>query len=439
MDGGPSGGTSSVRTGPLMPPASAAGPTGARGLHYRARAVGPETVAAEAEQATPGAPGAPGAGHATPRDLRRRAWARVDPVLVGVTLAGLAARVWGLGGQSLWYDEWLTQEAMDGGPGHLVRHVADREGIPLPYFALLWLWTRLAGDGEVALRTVSLVAGVAAIPVAYALARRVVADSRWPARAAALLVAVNPLAVWYSQEARPYALLCLAGGLVVLAAVQAGGQEPPARRDVVLLALAAAAAVAVHYFAVVLVAAAGIGLLVVRRPAWRTWLLAGVPTVVVLVALAPLAVRQHSHDANRDWITTFPLLDLAFWLLDFPEVARVTAHCRSGAFACCVALPAIRAPLLCRALGHRDGLGVLLVDQLVQHLLAGDFQLVRFVGQDLLCLRRELGEAGFVDQQELIDVAEGRPHRVLRDLIPLVVARSAYRAERPVDDPGRGA
>jgi mannosyltransferase len=267
-------------------------------------------VAAEAEEGTPGEPAAPGERRvAPPEGPRRSAFRRLDPVLVGVTLAGLAVRAWGLGTQSLWYDEWLTQEAMDGGPGHLARHVADREGIPLPYFALLWVWTRLAGDGEVALRTVSLVAGVATIPVAYALARRIAADSRWPARAAALLVAVNPLAVWYSQEARPYALLCLAGALVVLAAVRAGAEVPPVRRDVVLLGLAAAAAVAVHYFAAFLVVAVGVALLAVRREAWRTWLLAGVPAAVVLAALAPLAARQHSHDANRDWITAFPLLD----------------------------------------------------------------------------------------------------------------------------------
>jgi hypothetical protein len=237
-------------------------------------------------------------------------WARADPALLGLTAAGLALRAWGLGSQSLWYDEWLTQEAMAGGPRDLARHVANREGIPLPYFAVLWVWTRVFGDGEVALRSLSLIAGVAAIPVAYALARRVAGEhGRGVARVAALLVALNPMAVWYSQEARPYALLGLAGGLVVLAAVRAGRAEPPDRRDLALLAAAAAGAVAVHYFAAFLVAAVGIALVVLRRSAWRSWLLAGVPAALVLLALAPLAVEQHSHEANREWITRFPLLD----------------------------------------------------------------------------------------------------------------------------------
>jgi hypothetical protein len=269
--------------------------------------VGPDT--ASAEQATPGdepaaatvAPGGPGA---------RAQRVGLDPALLGVTVAAFALRAWGLGAQSLWYDEWLTQEAMDGGPRHVVRHVADREGIPLPFFAVMWLWTRLFGDGEVALRSVALLAGVATVPVAYALVRRVdPGGGRWPARWAALLVAVSPMAVWYSQEARPYALLCLAGGLVVLTAARAAEAVPPARRDVALLAGAAAGAVAVHYFAAFLVVAVGVALLVARPTAWRTWLLAGVPATLVLLVLAPLALTQHSHEANRAWITGFPLLD----------------------------------------------------------------------------------------------------------------------------------
>jgi mannosyltransferase len=271
--------------------------------------VGPDTAVAAAGEGTH--EDGPAERPAPTGRSGRAWWSRADPALVGITLVGLVMRAWGLGSQSLWYDEWLTQEAMGGGPRDVVRHVANREGIPLPYFAGLWAWTRPFGAGEVALRSISLVAGVAAIPVAYALARRVA--GRWAARAAALLVAVNPLAVWYSQEARPYSILALAGGVVVLAAVRAAGapdgDAQPHRRDLVLLAAAAAAAVAVHYFAAFLVAAVGIALLLTRRPAWRSWLLAGVPALVVLALLAPLAVKQHSHEANREWITRFPLID----------------------------------------------------------------------------------------------------------------------------------
>jgi hypothetical protein len=236
---------------------------------------------------------------------RRRA-RHADGALVAAVLGGIGLRAWGLGAQSLWYDEWLTAEATTGGLRELVRHVADREGIPPLYFGVMWVWVRVVGDGAVALRVVSLVAGVATVPVAYAVARAL-RQPRRVARLAAALVAVNPMLIWYSQEARPYSLLALAGASSLLAAVRAADRGH--RRDVAVWAVVAALAVAVHYFAGFLVAAEAIGLLLVRRRRWRTWLVALVPTALTLALLAPIALRQYSHEANREWITGFPLAD----------------------------------------------------------------------------------------------------------------------------------
>ena len=256
-------------------------------------------------QAVLDSPAAPDAGE--PAEGRARRW-WADPVLAGLVLLALGLRAWGIGAQSLWYDEWLTSEAVDGGLSDLLTHVADREGIPPPFFALVWLWTRVAGHGEVALRALPLVAGVATVPVAYALGRAL-RPGRAASRLAALLVAVNPMLVWYSQEARPYALLALVGGLSLLAAVRAGRAPDGDRRAPGWWALACAVAVAVHYFAAFLVVAEAAALVLARRERWRTWALALVPAGLVLAALAPVALRQHDHEANRAWITAFPLAD----------------------------------------------------------------------------------------------------------------------------------
>ena len=50
---------------------------------------------------------------------------------------------------------------------------------------------------------------------------------------AALLTAVNPFLVWYSQEARSYALLALLGALSLLFFVRA--LNSPSRRSVVVV------------------------------------------------------------------------------------------------------------------------------------------------------------------------------------------------------------
>ena len=248
-----------------------------------------------AEQAGSGAP-----TPAQPRAVRRLP----DGVLVAIVALGAGVRFWGLGAQSLWYDEWLTTEAVSGGLGDLARHVANREGITPPYFVVMWVWARVVGDGEVALRSLSALAGLATVVVAYALAREL-GQRREVARAAALLAATNPLLLWYSQEARPYSLLALAGGLSVLAAARA--DRSGRRGDVVVWGLVAAGAVAVHYFAVFLVAGEALGLLVRRRVPWRQVAAGVVPVGIVLVALAPVALKQHAHAANRSWISGFSL------------------------------------------------------------------------------------------------------------------------------------
>jgi mannosyltransferase len=231
---------------------------------------------------------------------------RVDVVLVGIVLLAAVLRFLGLGRQSLWYDEWLTTQATSGGLVDALRHAANREGIPPTYFALMWGWVRAFGDSEVALRTVSALAGIATVPVAYAIAHQL-GQRRTVARVAALLVAVDPMLVWYSQEARPYSLLALLGGLSLLAVarVRSRGRQ----QDYVVWGVVSAVAVAVHYFAIFLVIAEAGALLLLRRSQARRLALACAPTALVLVVLAPFALEQYSHEPNRRWISEFRLAD----------------------------------------------------------------------------------------------------------------------------------
>ena len=148
----------------------------------------------------------------------------------------------------------------------------------------MWFWARLVGDGDAALRSFSALAGLATVPVAHALARELGCRRR-VALGAALLVAVNPMLVWYSQEARPYGLLALAGAVSLLAAARAA--RTGRRADLVRWGLAAGFAVAVHYLALCLAVAelavlahVGIG----RRDSPP-----GPPLGATLVLLAPLS------------------------------------------------------------------------------------------------------------------------------------------------------
>jgi hypothetical protein len=102
---------------------------------------------------------------------------------------------------------------------------------------VLWVTVRALGDGELALRAPSIAAGVAVIPLLYLTGR--LAYDRRAGLAAAAFGTVAPLMVWYSHEARAYALFMLLalaavyGQLVVLKRAQAWGwactRWPPSR------------------------------------------------------------------------------------------------------------------------------------------------------------------------------------------------------------------
>ncbi len=86
--------------------------------------------------------------------------------------------------------------------------IGASESTPPLFYLLTWGWSQAAGDGEAAMRTVSALALIAAVPVAYAALAAPVGPTR-AALAAAALLAVSPLIAWYALDARAYGLLVL--------------------------------------------------------------------------------------------------------------------------------------------------------------------------------------------------------------------------------------
>jgi uncharacterized membrane protein len=127
-----------------------------------------------------------------------------DPWLWAAVLVGAALRFTALGRQSFWYDEVNSVKSAWGEPaGSLWSTVLNVHG-PL-YLVLLKAWMALVGNGEAAVRFLSALVGTAGIVVFHRVAAGFL--ERNAARAATLLLALSPFHLWYSQEARNYALL----------------------------------------------------------------------------------------------------------------------------------------------------------------------------------------------------------------------------------------
>src|SRR5207237_1835887 len=77
------------------------------------------------------------------------------------------------------------------------------------YFWLVWLSTRCVGLTEWGVRLPSLLAGIGLIPVMYFAAARLLGSRLAGLTAAAIVALDGALFGWYSQEARPYALVQL--------------------------------------------------------------------------------------------------------------------------------------------------------------------------------------------------------------------------------------
>jgi uncharacterized membrane protein len=129
-------------------------------------------------------------------------------LLVSIVLLAFTVRVVRLDSQPLWWDEGYSVFFATRDLATMLERTAIDIHPPL-YYVLLQVWTTFAGKGAVAARLLSVTIGVATIPLMYALTHRLF-NAR-VALVAALIFALAPLHVYYSQEVRMYGLVTLLG------------------------------------------------------------------------------------------------------------------------------------------------------------------------------------------------------------------------------------
>jgi 4-amino-4-deoxy-L-arabinose transferase-like glycosyltransferase len=229
------------------------------------------------------------------------------PWLLLLILLALALRLAWLDGQSLWYDEgvtwWLAQMEMR---ALLQWTAADIQ--PPFYYLLMWASRHLYGESEWALRFPSVLFNILTIPLFYALARRLCV----PALFAAGLLAISPVMVYYSQEARMYTLLIFEATVssYLLLRVVAGDR----RLFTLAYALTAALSLYTHYFAAFLLMAHALYFwLALWRQNFPRRLLAQGAQIVLLVTLLfgpwlPVLLARLGDDPSY-WAGPFELVE----------------------------------------------------------------------------------------------------------------------------------
>jgi mannosyltransferase len=245
-----------------------------------------------------------------PRHVSTPAWlsgwrlSRAAVAVGGLTILAAVVRFVGLAHQSYWFDEADTVSILHTSLGGLLTRVPRWETTPPFYFVMAWVWGHVFGYGEAGLRSLSALAGVITVPVGYAAATKLF--SRRAGVIVAALIACNPLLVWYSQEARAYALLVLLTSVALLAFAHV--RIAPTRRWMIVWIVAAALALATHYYAALAIVPQAI-FLVARQRRSRPVIISVLALAVWELPLLAIALRQLQHNlGTSNWINRVPLL-----------------------------------------------------------------------------------------------------------------------------------
>jgi len=187
--------------------------------------------------------------------------------LGGLFLLGLLVRCWRLEWQPLWWDEGYSVYFATEPLARMFWLTAHDIHPPL-YYTLLHGWIRLFGGAPapLVLRTFSVLLGALAVPALFVLGHTLFPRRPLVAWLAALLLALSPMHLFYSQEVRMYALALLLGVLATTCFVASLGRRPVRTSLVLYWLFATLLLYSLYYGALLLLAhAISLGYLLWRR------------------------------------------------------------------------------------------------------------------------------------------------------------------------------
>ncbi len=284
-------------------------------------------------------------------------------MLAAITVLAAVLRVWQIN-ESLWVDELHTSWCVQGSFWQVTERAAAGNQSPV-YFYLVWGVTRLLGERELTLRLPSLLAGIALPGIMWLLVRGLWpregddpakqngnVERDWSALFAAFLVAIDHTSIFYSTEARPYAVVQLLSIAVLIASLNVVRQ--PSAAAPLWFIWACAALFYFQYTSALFLAAVMGALLIwaVFRPSqeynWQSWLVDVGGTAAVcapaLVQLCYIAARRENWGSFieqpkvSDLLLSYPwltapvcLLPLCFWKSARPLPRGLPLICTAAA------------------------------------------------------------------------------------------------------------
>jgi 4-amino-4-deoxy-L-arabinose transferase-like glycosyltransferase len=218
--------------------------------------------------------------------------------LIAVVAIALVVRFHSITVPAVWYDEAYSLLLADGSPSYIWSTTA-RDVHPPLYYVLLHYWMLLFGNGVLSARSLSTLADVGTLLLCIKL-MSVVATRRatW---IAAVLLALLPISVRYSQEIRMYTLLgfWLMGATVALVYWV---NSPQRKHFAILYVLLMTAAFYTHYFAALCVLVHWLFWWRARGVSDRAWVLANGLIVLLFLPWLPHFLEHLLRRCGFEWI-----------------------------------------------------------------------------------------------------------------------------------------
>jgi len=220
----------------------------------------------------------------------------------------------------LWLDEALTVNIARLPLGDL-EQALRHDGAPPLYYVLLHGWMEVFGTGDLAVRALSGLCAVAALPLAFLVGRRV--GGPFVAWAVVVVLATSPYAIRYATENRPYSLQILLALLGWLALCRA--MERPSLARLAAVAAVTGLLLYCQYWSIYLIAVVGAGLVWraaradtrAARQTARSIIVAIVAGGITFLPWLPTFLYQAEHTGTPWGERVLPTAGLSYAAIEF--------------------------------------------------------------------------------------------------------------------------
>ncbi|MBF0594291.1 MAG: glycosyltransferase family 39 protein [Candidatus Omnitrophica bacterium] len=223
-------------------------------------------------------------------------------VLLGIVFLGAVLRLWGLDFQSLWNDELSSMSVgASGSFGSILNLLAKDPTNPPGYYVFLYFVEKF-GDSEFILRLPSAICGTLSIGMIYVLGCRLYSWREGLISSALLSFLQCP--IYFSQEARPYAILLLLSlvsfNLLFTIFEEVGSNKDASIRVCVAYVLVSVLSCYMHYYGAFIVFLQGVMMIALLYRNFKAVHCLGMVYLAILLAYLPWVVNV--INVHLDWL-----------------------------------------------------------------------------------------------------------------------------------------